>query len=66
MDALLTNAHGTDPVPWRRKAQTHPEGWTTTVILGNDYKLDFANHTHITNISYSGSFYGFNRTDYVR
>jgi hypothetical protein len=66
MDALLTNAHGTSPVPWKSKALTHPEGWTATVILGVDYKLVFRNHSHITNITYSGSFYEFGPTDYIR
>ena len=66
MDALLTNAHGTSPVPWKAKAITHPDGWTTTVMLGVDYKLAFRNHTQITNITYSGSFYDFGPTDYIR
>ena len=66
MDALLTNAAGTSAVPWKSKAITHPEGWTTTVIVGNDYKLAFRNHTQITNITYTGSFYEFGPTDYIR
>lgn len=63
---MLTNTHGTDAVPWKFKAITHPKGWTATVILGHDYQLSFRNLTQITNISYSGSFYEFNTTDYVR
>lgn len=63
---MLKNAHGTDPVPWKFKGITHPEGWTSTLILGDDYQLSFRNLTQLTNISYSGSFYEFNFTDYVR
>lgn len=66
MDVLLTNTAGTNAVPWKSKAITHPEGWTTTVILGQDYKMAFKNHTQITNITYSGSFYDFQPTDYIR
>ena len=66
MDVLMKNAHGTCPLPWKPKSITHKEGWMTTVIVGDDYKLAFANHEHITNISYSGSFYEFAPTEYVR
>ena len=66
LDAMLKNTHGTDAVPWKFKGITHPEGWTATVILGHDYQLSFRNLTQVTNISYSGSFYEFNTTDYVR
>lgn len=66
MDGLLTNAHGTSPVPWKQKGLTHPEGWTTTVILSKDYSLAFKNQTQLTNITYTASFYEFEPTDYLR
>lgn len=66
LDVMLKNSHGTDAIPWKFKGITHPEGWSCTVIVGNDYQLSFRDHTQITNITYSGSFYEFNTTDYIR
>ena len=66
LDAMLENEHGTDAIPWKFKGITHPKGWTCTLILGSDYKMSFRNLTQVTNITYSGTFYEFNTTDYVR
>ena len=63
---MLENEHGTDAVPWKFKGITHPKGWTCTLIVGGDYKLSFRNLTQVTNITYSGSFYELNTSDYVR
>lgn len=66
LNVMLENEHGTDAVPWKFKGITHPEGWTCTLVLGSDYKMTFRNLTQVTNISYTGLFYEFNATDYVR
>ena len=66
LDAILKNSHGTEAIPWKFKGITHANGWTTTVILGNDYELSFRNLTQLTNITYRAKFYEFNTTDKIR
>ena len=51
-DALLTNEAGTSHVPWRFMRITHNQGWTATVILGQNYNFSFENAPQLTNISY--------------
>jgi hypothetical protein len=63
---MFENEHGIDAIPWKFKGITHPKGWTCNLVVGCDYKMSFRDLTQVTNITYSGSFYEFNTTDYVR
>ena len=61
----LTNEHGTSVIPFNTKGQTHSQGWCATLILGNEYYMDYQVATQITNISYTGATYGLKTGDCV-
>ena len=65
-DVLLRNRVGDDRIPFSKKGLTHMEGWTATLIAGEDYQIIFENGTQITNISYRGKFYDFDEGEFVR
>jgi hypothetical protein len=64
-DTLFTNAHGTSRINYHKKRITHPEGWMITLIDGDNYNMIFEDVDHVTNISYTATFYNFDDGDYV-
>lgn len=64
-NVLLTNAYGTDAVPFCVKCATHPQGWMLTLIQGENYNMTFEDATQITNITYTGLFYDLEEEDHV-
>ncbi|XP_035685638.1 fibrocystin-L-like [Branchiostoma floridae] len=64
-NAIFTNAYGTTAVPWSPKRMTHKPGWTMILVGKETYTFSFQDSSHITNLTYSGTFYDFEDTDYV-
>ncbi|XP_038070546.1 fibrocystin-L-like isoform X1 [Patiria miniata] len=64
-NTLFTNEHGTSSIPYHKKRLTHPMGWMITLIEGDNYNMIFENVDHVTNISYTGTFYNFDDGDFV-
>ncbi|XP_013405337.2 fibrocystin-L [Lingula anatina] len=64
-DVLLINSHGVSHVPYMKKRLTHKPGWMMMVEDAANYRFIFDKEDHLTNITYSGVFYGFEPNDYV-
>nr|XP_032810523.1 fibrocystin-L isoform X1 [Petromyzon marinus] len=64
-NVLLTNAHGTSEVPFLKKRLTHQRGWMALLPSRQTYRWAFQDAEHITNISYTATFYGLAEDDYV-
>ncbi|XP_030597029.1 PKHD1 like 1, tandem duplicate 1 [Archocentrus centrarchus] len=64
-NVILTNSHGSSRVPYLKKRLTHPFGWMGLLPSGQTYNWYFENVDYITNITYSGKFYGFKPDQYV-
>ena len=58
-EVAFTNTEGTSTVPFLFKASTHKLGWMVVLPDNYEYKMDFVNAEHITNISYQGIMYDF-------
>ena len=57
-DILVQNKHGASVTPFREKANSYPSGWMVLLVSGLPHNITFINGEHITNISYTGAFYG--------
>ncbi|KAM9824037.1 PKHD1 like 1, tandem duplicate 1 [Neosynchiropus ocellatus] len=57
-NAILYNDFGFSSVPFMKKRLTHKLGWMALLPMGQN-GMYFENGGQITNISYSGKFYGF-------
>uniref|UniRef100_A0A3B4U1D6 PKHD1 like 1, tandem duplicate 2 n=1 Tax=Seriola dumerili TaxID=41447 RepID=A0A3B4U1D6_SERDU len=64
-DVILTNSHGSSVVPYLKKRMTHKFGWMALLPSGKTYNWYFDDMDHITNITYSAKFYGFESDQYV-
>ncbi|XP_051526679.1 fibrocystin-L-like [Myxocyprinus asiaticus] len=64
-DVILTNSFGTSVLPFLKKLVTHTLGWMAMMPTGQTYNWYFDGASQITNISYSGVFYGFRPENYV-
>ncbi|XP_078699976.1 fibrocystin-L-like [Branchiostoma floridae x Branchiostoma belcheri] len=64
-DAIFKNAYGNTSVPWAPKRMTHKPGWTMILVGKETYTFGFRDSSHITNLTYSATFYDFEDTDYV-
>uniref|UniRef100_A0A6I8N1M6 Fibrocystin-L n=1 Tax=Ornithorhynchus anatinus TaxID=9258 RepID=A0A6I8N1M6_ORNAN len=64
-DVILFNFFGTSVVPFRKKRLTHLSGWMALIPNANGINWYFKGVDHITNISYTATFYGFKEEDYV-
>ena len=56
-NCIFENQNGAVVGPWSRKRVTHPFGWMVLLVNGDNYVMTFENAGHITNITYSGTFY---------
>ncbi|KAI8520669.1 hypothetical protein Bbelb_004230 [Branchiostoma belcheri] len=54
-------AHST----WQIKRMTHGNGWMVDLVEGQNYKMTFEDSEHITNISYTGTFFDLEDGDYL-
>ncbi|XP_077992871.1 fibrocystin-L-like [Glandiceps talaboti] len=64
-NVLFTNEYGTTSVIYKKKRLTHMEGWMVTLLDGSNHNMIFEDVDHVTNISYTGTFYNFEDGDYV-
>ncbi|KAK3107766.1 hypothetical protein FSP39_021797 [Pinctada imbricata] len=62
---ILTTQYGTTTMPWKKKSISHPLGWHTVNVGGEETTLEFENADHITNVSFTGVHYEFDAGDYV-
>ncbi|KAM8882915.1 PKHD1 like 1, tandem duplicate 1 [Synchiropus picturatus] len=58
-NAIMYNEFGFSSVPFMKKRLTHKLGWMVLLPMGQTTGMYFENGGQITNISYSGKFYGF-------
>ncbi|XP_078698697.1 fibrocystin-L-like isoform X2 [Branchiostoma floridae x Branchiostoma belcheri] len=64
-NAILTNEYGNTSVPWSMKRMTHKPGWMLILVGKTPYTFSFKDSSHITNLTYSGTFYEMEDTDYI-
>uniref|UniRef100_A0A8C8ZFE9 Fibrocystin-L n=1 Tax=Prolemur simus TaxID=1328070 RepID=A0A8C8ZFE9_PROSS len=64
-DVVLSDSFGTSIVPFQKKRLTHMSGWMALIPNANHINWYFKDVDHITNISYTSTFYGFKEEDYV-
>lgn len=56
---LLFSPIGTSIVPFQKKRLTHMSGWMALIPNANHINWYFKDVDHISNISYTSTFYGF-------
>nr|XP_034372677.1 fibrocystin-L [Arvicanthis niloticus] len=64
-DVVLSDSFGTSIVPFQKKRLTHMSGWMALIPNANHINWYFKGVEHLTNISYTSTFYGFKEEDYV-
>ncbi|XP_019323389.2 fibrocystin-L isoform X1 [Panthera pardus] len=64
-DVVLSDSFGTSIVPFQKKRLTHMSGWMALIPNAKHINWYFKDVGHITNISYTSTFYGFKEEDYV-
>ncbi|XP_063113704.1 fibrocystin-L isoform X1 [Cavia porcellus] len=64
-DVVLSDSFGTSIVPFQKKRLTHTSGWMALIPNANHINWYFRDVDHVTNISYTSTFYGFKEEDYV-
>nr|XP_023401443.1 fibrocystin-L [Loxodonta africana] len=64
-DVVLSGSFGTSIVPFQKKRLTHMSGWMALIPNADRINWYFKGVDHITNISYTSTFYGFKEEDYV-
>ncbi|CAO2602354.1 Pkhd1l1 [Lemmus lemmus] len=64
-DVVLSDSFGTSIVPFQKKRLTHMSGWMALIPNANHINWYFRGVEHLTNISYTSTFYGFKEEDYV-
>ncbi|KAM3928399.1 fibrocystin-L-like [Leptodactylus fuscus] len=64
-DVIISNSFGASHVPFLAKRLTHPNGWMALLPNADSFNWYFNDVNFITNISYTGTFYGFKGEDYV-
>ncbi|XP_007188845.2 fibrocystin-L isoform X1 [Balaenoptera acutorostrata] len=64
-DVVLSDSFGTSIVPFQKKRLTHMSGWMALIPNAKHINWYFKSVDHITNISYTSTFYGFKEEDYV-
>ncbi|XP_077703124.1 fibrocystin-L isoform X3 [Canis aureus] len=64
-DVVLSDSFGTSIVPFQKKRLTHMSGWMALIPNAKHINWYFKDVDHITNISYTSTFYGFKEEDYV-
>ncbi|XP_075406661.1 fibrocystin-L [Tenrec ecaudatus] len=64
-DVVLSGSFGTSIVPFQKKRLTHTSGWMALIPNANHINWYFRGVDHVTNISYTSTFYGFKKEDYV-
>ncbi|KFO35224.1 Fibrocystin-L [Fukomys damarensis] len=64
-DVILSDSFGTSIVPFQKKRLTHMSGWMALIPNASHINWYFKDVGHITNISYTSTFYGFKEEDYV-
>ncbi|XP_054983665.1 fibrocystin-L [Sorex araneus] len=64
-DVVLSDSFGTSIVPFQKKRLTHMAGWMALIPNAKHINWYFKDVEHITNISYTSTFYGFKEEDYV-
>ncbi|XP_076961678.1 fibrocystin-L [Callospermophilus lateralis] len=64
-DVVLSDSFGTSIVPFQKKRLTHTSGWMALIPNANHINWYFKGVDHVTNISYTSTFYGFKEEDYV-
>nr|XP_045000409.1 fibrocystin-L [Jaculus jaculus] len=64
-DVVLSDSFGTSVVPFQKKRLTHKSGWMALIPNANHINWYFKDADHLTNISYTSTFYGFKEEDYV-
>ncbi|XP_064635838.1 fibrocystin-L-like [Lineus longissimus] len=62
-DCIFENQYGSSSVPFEKKRLTHKLGWMVVLVGGTNNTMHFENVDHITNISYSGTFYTLEEND---
>ncbi|KAM7075195.1 fibrocystin-L isoform 14-T16 [Molossus nigricans] len=60
-DVVLSDAFGTSIVPFQKKRLTHMSGWMALIPNAKHINWYFKGVDHVTNISYTSTFYGFKR-----
>ncbi|XP_006825958.1 fibrocystin-L-like [Saccoglossus kowalevskii] len=61
----LDNSLGSSIVPYEQMRLTHSEGWMITLVDGKNYNMVWEDAEQLTNISYVGTLYNMEPTDYV-
>ena len=61
---VLHSAVGTSIVPFQKKRLTHMSGWMALIPNAKHINWYFKDVGHITNISYTSTFYGFKVKSY--
>ncbi|XP_075126263.1 fibrocystin-L-like [Leptodactylus fuscus] len=64
-DVIISNSFGASHVPYLVQRLTHPSGWMALLPNADSFNWYFYGAESITNISYTGTFYGFKSEDYV-
>ncbi|XP_071828580.1 fibrocystin-L-like isoform X3 [Apostichopus japonicus] len=64
-NVLLENRFGKSTIPYHKKRLTHPFGWMATLVEEEDYNMAFEDVEHVTNISYTARFDGYEDGEYV-
>ncbi|XP_045717230.1 fibrocystin-L [Phyllostomus hastatus] len=64
-DVVLSDSFGTSIVPFQKKRLTHMSGWMALIPNAKHINWYFKGVDHVTNISYTSTFYGFKEEDYV-
>ncbi|XP_069115224.1 fibrocystin-L-like [Argopecten irradians] len=60
-----TNQYGSSMAEYRDKRITHKKGWVLNIVSGEEYSIAFVDSPTQTNLSFSGTFYHFEATDYI-
>ncbi|XP_077870118.1 fibrocystin-L-like [Saccoglossus kowalevskii] len=59
------NDYGSSIVPYEKVRLTHLNGWMITLVDGKNYNMVWEDAEQLTNISYVGTLYNMEPTDYV-
>ncbi|XP_064635071.1 fibrocystin-L-like [Lineus longissimus] len=62
-NAIFENQYGSSSVPFAKKRLTHKLGWMVVLVSGTNNTMHFENVDHVTNISYTGTFYTLEEND---
>ncbi|XP_067833370.1 fibrocystin-L-like [Heptranchias perlo] len=64
-NVVLSNSYGVSIIPFLAKRLTHSSGWMALIPNNETFNWYFKDVDHVTNISYTATFYHFKENDHV-